>query len=108
MKVRSEITEYHGEVHDLFNTFYLNCGEIYGNLLLTPPRPGDALRILGRRCSKTLKKLFTESGFTQRQRQEALVLRDDAGVLAVRGLAIAERTKPVSDSKAIKITFDTY
>ena len=108
LKVRSEITEYHGEVHDLFNTFYLNCGEIYGNLLLTSPRPGDALRILGRGCSKTLKKLFTESGFTQRQRQEALVLRDDAGVLAVRGLAIAERTKPVSDSKAIKITFDTY
>lgn len=108
LKVHSEITEYHGEVHDLFNTFYLNCGEIYGNLMLTPPYPGDALRILGRGCSKTLKKLFTECGFIQRQRQEALVLRDDAGVLAVRGLALAERTKPVKGEKVIKITFENY
>lgn len=105
LKILSEFSVYHGEVHDLFNTLYLSCDEIYGRISVGARCPGDSLRIRGRGCSKTLKKLFTENGYPQQKRNLTPVLRDEKGLLAVYGLAAAERTEPHPGSPVLKITF---
>ena len=51
------------------------------------------MRPQGRGCTKSLKSLFLEAGYTQQQRDRALVLRDGRGVLAVLGLGEDERVK---------------
>ena len=105
LKILSEFSHFQGEVHDLFNTLYLSCDEIYGRISVGARHPGDSLRIRGRGCSKTLKKLFTENGYPQQKRDLTPVLRDEKGLLAVYGLAAAERTEPHPGSPVLKITF---
>jgi len=93
-KIVCELQRYDGEVHDLFNTFALKCGEIYGPLLCGTKQPGDRLRVRGRNCTKTIKSLFLEAGYNRTQRDRTLVFRDGRGVLAVEGLALAECAAP--------------
>lgn len=96
----------HTEVHDLLNTLYLKYGEIYGHLYCTSRLPGDRLRVMGRGCTKTLKSLFLEAKMTGKEREEALVFRDDKGILAVAGLAVSERAAAADGDAALKITIE--
>ena len=57
----------------------------------------------GRGCSKSLKALFTEAGMTRAQRERTLVLRDEEGILAVFGLAQAERSVPAPGDRVLQI-----
>ena len=104
--ISAELTDYSGEINDLFKTFYLKYEKLYGRVFITGRRDGDRLRPIGRGCTKTLKALFTEAHYTQRQRDETLVLRDDGGVLAVLGLAAEERTRCSPGDRALKITLE--
>ncbi len=101
--VRAQVVEALGEIHGLFKTYCLKCENIYGDIVCGPRRGGDKLRPAGRGCTKSLKSLFAEAGMTRRQRELAPVLRDGAGVLAVPGLAVAERAAPVLGDRALKI-----
>ena len=56
-------------------------------------RPGDRLRIAGRGCSKSLRTLFREAGMPRAMQNRTPVIRDEAGILAVHGLALAERAQ---------------
>ena len=94
------------DVHDLLNTFTLKCGEIYGPLRCTGRKPGDRLRVKGRNCTKTLKALFLEADLTREQRDRCLIFRDERGIVAVEGLAEAERTAPRPGDPAIRITIE--
>lgn len=98
---------YNGEIHDLFNTFALKCGEIYGPLCCGQKQSGDRLRILGRKCTKTVKSLFMEAGYNRTERERTLVFRDSLGVLAVEGLALAERAAPKKGDTVWKIRIET-
>ena len=97
---------YHSDVHGLLNTLYLKCGEIYGHVYCTSKMPGDRLRVKGRGCTKTLKSLFMEAKMTGKERDEALVFRDEKGVLAVFGLAVSERAAPADGDEVLKITIE--
>ena len=79
------------KIHNLLNTFYLSHEKINGRLLVGPRRDGDAIRLDGRGCTKTLKKLFYEAGISPADRDGIPVLRDDSGPLAVCGFGVAER-----------------
>ena len=103
----SEITAFPETVHDLLNTFYIKYDEIHEGIVCSSRRPGDRLRIYGRNCSKSLKQLFLEAGYTERQRDITPVFRDSEGVLAVYKLALAERAKPCPGEKAVKIIINT-
>lgn len=105
--VRAKNAVFHGEVNDLFKTYHLKYESICGNLYCTGRMPGDIIRPVGRNCSKSLKKLFSEKGLTQTERDKTLVFRDDAGVLAVRGLAFSERARPAEGDKIIQIEIET-
>ena len=102
--VSTEICILSESVHGLFNTFYIKYDEIHGALFLSSRRAGDKLRLYGRKCTKTLKQLFLEAGYTQRERDLTPVLRDDIGPLAVPGLALAERAKASRGDRTVKIT----
>lgn len=94
------------EIYGLFKTSCFKYEKICGNISCGGPRPGDRLRPFGRGCTKSLKSLFAEAGWTERQRREALVFRDGAGILAVYGLVLSERAAPSLGDRAVRIKLE--
>ena len=106
LRIHSEFSVYREKVNGLFKPFCLKCDEIYGRVFVTSRRPGDEVRLHGRGCTKSVRKLFVEAGLTQRQRALTPVLRDDAGVLAVYGFGVSERAFPREGDTVLQITID--
>ena len=79
------------EIHNSFNTFCFKHANICGRLYVASRRAGDSVRLSGRGCTKTLKKLFSEAGLSLEARTMTPVIYDDAGVAAVCGFGMAER-----------------
>lgn len=96
-------TDFTQEINGLFNIYFFKSANICGRIICTRRRPGDKLRPRGRKCAKTLKQLFMEAGYTQQQRDSALVLRDEKGILAVIGLAADERTAAQKGDRVLRI-----
>lgn len=92
-----------GEVNGLFKTYRFKCENIDSAVFCGGRKPGDSLRPQGRGCTKSLKSLFLEAGYTQQQRDRTLVLRDGKGVLAVLGLGADERVKAGPDEPVLRI-----
>ena len=106
LRIRSEFTVYHQEIHGLFKTYSLKYANIYGNIFCTGRRNGDKLRPAGRNCTKSLKSLLMEAGLTQAQRDTLPVLRDEAGPLLAYGLAADERTVPAEGDRVLRLCFE--
>ena len=79
------------EIHNSFNTFFFQCGSIRDIVFVASRAPGDAVRLQGRGCTKTLKKLFAEARLPLAQRERTPVFYDAQGVIAVYGFGVAER-----------------
>lgn len=94
---------YCGEIHNSFNTFFFKSENICGKIYVASRREGDSVRLFGRGCTKTLKKLFSEAGIPLRDRARTPVFYDEAGVIAICGFGVAERCVPEQGKKAIKI-----
>lgn len=103
LEILAEYGTESGEVNDLFKTYRFKCENIGSAVFCTGRKPGDSLRPQGRGCTKSLKSLFLEAGYTQAQRDRALVLRDEKGVLAVVGLCADERVKAGPDEPVLRI-----
>lgn len=82
------------EIHNSFNIFSLKSDSICGKLTVRSRSPGDKLRLCGRNCTKTLKKLFSEAKLNDGREQEIPVICDELGVVAVSGFGIAQRCCP--------------
>ena len=105
LRMSAEFTEYRKEINGLFKTYYIKYENINSAVICTGRRPGDRMRPLGRGCTKSLKSLFMEEGFSQQQRDTTPILRDDKGILAVCGIAVDERAAPKAGDRALKISF---
>ena len=105
LRMSVEFTEYREEINGLFKTYYIKYENINSAVTCTGRRPGDRMRPLGRGCTKSLKSLFMEAGFSQHQRDTAPVIRDDKGILAVCGIAVDERAAPKAGDRVLKISF---
>ena len=71
-------------------------------------REGDEIRLAGRGCTKTLKKLYNENAVPLNMRSNLPVIADDNGVIWVCGIGVAERVKATADSEFIyKISYET-
>ena len=101
--VTVQTTVFSGGIHNSFNTFYLKRENISDGLCVRSKTPGDALRLAGRSCSKTLKKLFAEAAVPREKRGTVLVIADERGVLAVEGLALAERCVPQTGDSVLRV-----
>lgn len=91
------------EIHNSFKTFFFKSDTICGNITVGSRKNGGKIRLGGRACTKTLKKLFSESRLNGLQKELVPVLYDDAGPIAVYGFGIAERCLPQSGDSVIKI-----
>ena len=93
------------EIHNSFNTFYFKCDSIRGMIFVASRGEGERVRLAGRGCTKTLKKLFAEAHMPLHARARTPVLYDDDGVIAVRGFGVAERcaAKPGEAAECIEI-----
>ncbi len=92
------------EIHNSFNTFFFKSDSIGDTIFVDSRGAGESVRLLGRGCTKTLKKLFSEAGLTLAQRARTPVLYDERGVIAVFGFGIAERCAAAPGDAAICVT----
>lgn len=94
------------EIYDSFTVYRFKSAEIRGKLTLTARRPGDAIRIQGRGCTKRLSDLFLEAGVPVSERAFVPVLRDDLGPAAVYGFGVAERLTPTRGAPSITVKME--
>ena len=64
-------------------------------------RAGDSLRSRKRKCTKTMKQLFSEAKIGEEQRKKWPILADDKGVIWVAEFGVDESRLPDADTKNI-------
>ncbi len=78
-----------------FNSLFLNnavdCDKISGSLIVRTRQPSDTVRLAGRNCTKTLKKLFCEHKIPNNLRKTWPVAADNSGVVWVYNIGVSER-----------------
>ena len=93
------------EIHNSFNTFFFKSEKICGKMTVASRGAGDSVRLSGRGCTKTLKKLFAEAGIPIEARAGVPVVYDEAGVAAVCGFGTAERLAASPGDRVTVIEF---
>lgn len=77
-------------IYNLFTYIELDYDKIKGVIAVRNRRGGDAIRLDGRGCTKSLKKLLAER-VPAEMRDKVLLLCDEQGVIAAEGFGCAER-----------------
>lgn len=93
------------DVHNSFNTFYFKNDNIYDKLFIKSRSEGDKIRLNGRKCTKTLKKLFSEEKLNGLNRGRIPVLYDAEGPVAVYRFGVAERCGALPGDDVIRVEF---
>lgn len=92
------------EIHNSFNIFFFKNDSICGKMFVKSRSDGEKVRLMGRNCTKTLKKLFSEAKLNGEGKTLVPVIYDEEGVIAVFGFGIADRCKPETGDSVIKLT----
>ena len=79
------------KVNNLLLNNSIDCDKIVGESVSRTRLPGDSVRLAGRGCTKTLKKLMNELKIPNELRDSVPVLADDDGVIWVYGAGTASR-----------------
>ena len=96
------------EIHNSLNTFCLKCENMKGAVVVGGKHDGDRIKLQGKPHTKRIKQLFQEAKLTQPQRIAAVVVRDEAGPLALQGFGAAERCKPEFGDEILIIRCKDY
>lgn len=91
------------EIHNSFNIFYFKMTKPCGRITIRSKQPGDSLRLPGRGCTKSLKKLLAEARVPAAKRGAVPVIADEQGPLAVVGFGVDERRTARPGELSIKI-----
>lgn len=95
------------EIHNSFNTFYFSCESICGKMFLRPRSGGEHLRLPGRGCTKSLKKLLAEAAIPIAERAFWPVVTDkDRRVIAVPGIGPESDFLAHEGQPAVRITWE--
>lgn len=94
------------EIYNSVNIFFFKSDSICGKIIVKSRSEGDKIRLSGRNCTKSLKKLFSETKLNGEARDLVPVLCDGAGVIAVYGFGIAERCVPKAGDDVIRIQIE--
>ena len=103
LTVEANVTESSYSAHSPATIIRLDYESISGGIVCSSRRPGDVIRPAGRGCTKKLKSLLLEAGLTQNERNTVPVFRDDKGIIAVPGIAVAERCRCVPGKTVLEI-----
>lgn len=91
------------KVNNLLLKNSLACDKIIGKSVLRTRQPGDSIRLAGRGCTKTLKKLFCELAVPEDMRAYIPVIADDKGVIWIYGVGVADRCAVTKKTKEITV-----
>lgn len=103
LTVEANVTESSYSAHSSATIIRLDYESISGGIVCSSRKPGDVIRPAGRGCTKKLKTLLLEAGLTQSERNTVPVFRDDKGIVAVLGVAVAERCRCVPGKPVLEI-----
>jgi len=93
------------EIYDSLTVYRFKSTEIRGKLMLTARKPGDALRLSARGCTKRLSDLFAEAGVPASARGSIPVIRDDLGAAAALGF-LSERLEPQEGDTVLTVILE--
>lgn len=82
----------------------LDYDAVVGKCVLRNRRAGDRIRLAGSSCTKTLKKLFNEKHFENRN--SLMILADEMGILWVERSGCADRAKITEKTEKILLIED--
>ena len=77
--------------------------KISGKLIFRNRIFGDEICLSGRKCTKSLKKLFNEAKIPTAERSRILMLCDSKGIVWIDGFGVAERVKLSDATKTVLI-----
>lgn len=103
LEIRAEYTDFSKEINNSLKTYYFKCENIAGKVFCTSRQEGDKISLIGRNCTKTLKKLYTELGLSQNEKALTPVFRDERGVLAVYPYGADKRAAARTGDRVLKI-----
>lgn len=89
------------KVHNQGLEYQLDYDKICGKAVVRNRREGDRIALVGRGCTKTLKKLFNEASIAPEKRAVLLIAADACGPIAVEGFGVAARCAVDSKTKTI-------
>lgn len=104
--VECKLMPKNSKVFNSLNTFFFNFDAVCGTIFFTSRKDGDKIRLNGRKCTKSLKDLFSEAKMTQLQRSETPVLRDEKGIIAVYGFGTCERCSAKTGDAVLRVTIN--
>ena len=91
------------KINNLLLNNSLDCDKIIGKSVLRTRQTGDSIRLAGRGCTKSLKKLMNEHRVPAELRESLPVIADDAGVIWIYGIGVAQRCAVTKNSREILI-----
>lgn len=95
----TEIVYNNGNVYNLLLKNTIDCDRIEGSLVVRTRNEGDSITLAGRKCTKTLKKLFNELKIPHCDRDSLPVAADDKGVVWIHSVGVAERVAVGKDTE---------
>lgn len=91
VEIKEKILKSNEKINNLFLKNAIDCDKINGGLKIRTRLASDEIRLAGRNCTKTLKKLFCEQKIQISLRDSIPVAADDSGVVWVYGIGVSER-----------------
>ena len=88
-------------VNNLLLKFSIDCDKIVGDVVVRTRAEGDKYRPVGRKVTKSIRKLLTEYKCTNAQKNSLLLLCDQKGIIFTNLFGIDERVSVSSDSQNI-------
>ncbi|MBQ5910771.1 MAG: tRNA lysidine(34) synthetase TilS [Clostridia bacterium] len=86
-------------VNNLFLKNAVDCDKIDGGIVIRERRASDEIRLNGRGCTKSLKKLMNELKIPEELRNRLPVAADNSGVIWLYGIGVAERVAVNKNTK---------
>lgn len=105
-EIKSETHEFlknNKKVNNLLLNTAVDCDKIVGELRVRTRISGDKIRLRGRNCTKSLKKLFNECCVPVEERDFLPVVCDDMGPVFISGIGVAERCALSESTENVKI-----
>ena len=106
MKVSCNLTTVDDIIYKSLSFFLFKTDAVCGKITVRPRCEGDKIELVGRGCTKTLKRLFTEKRIPAKKRGLVPVIADEKGVLAVFGVGQDVRAKVSEGETAFEVSFE--
>lgn len=91
------------KINNLLLKNSLDCDNIIGKSVIRTRQPGDSIRLAGKGCTKSLKKLFNELKIPSEEREAIPVIADDRGVVWIYGVGVAARCAVTEKTERVMI-----